>query len=212
MLISACTTFAVRCPHCGKLETTHLSRFALGRGGSVKVNCSCGHHQLTVGIRQGQVWLQVPCYLCDGVHFLYFTPDAFWHEELKQIPCAETELQLGVFGGESAVTSYARPGSSELERLLEDAAFDDYFDEPVIMYQTLSVIHGLSEAGNLTCTCGNQEISVDIFPDRLELSCPECGRHRGVSATTEEDLNHVQRLTHIQVGDDTPNRRKGHKK
>jgi len=212
VLVSACTTFAVRCPHCGKLEMTHLSRFALGRGGSVKVTCSCGHHQLTVGVRQGQVWLQMPCYLCDGVHFLYFNPDKFWCEDLKQIPCSETELQLGVFGGENVVTSYARPGSSELERLLEDAAFDDYFDEPVIMYQALSQIHHLSEGGNLTCTCGNQEISVDIFPDRLELSCPECGRLKGVPAMTEEDLARLQRLTCIQVGDDTPNRRKGHKK
>lgn len=212
MLISACTTFAIRCPHCGRLEMTAVSRFALGRGNSVRLTCSCGHHQLTVGARQGQVWLQVPCYLCDGVHFLYFTPDAFWKQDLKQIPCAETELQLGVFGGEEAVTGYAKPGCSELERILEDAAFDEYFDEPVVMYQTLSLIHSLSEEGGLSCQCGNQEISVDIFPDRLELSCADCGRHSTVPAMTEEDLARLQRLSHIKVGGDAPNRRKGHKK
>lgn len=212
MLITACTTFAVRCPHCGKLETTEVSRFSLGRGHSVKVHCSCGHHQLTVGARQGQVWLQVPCYLCDGVHFLYFSPSAFWEPELKQLTCAETDLQLGVFGSDELVTGYAKPGSSELERLLEDAAFDDYFDEPTIMYPILNLVHILSEAGGLSCTCGNNEISVDIYPDRLELLCSDCGRYKPVPATTEEDLMEVERVAQIQVGDDTPTRRRGNKK
>lgn len=212
MLIPAYTTFAIRCPHCGKLETTTVSRFALGRGRSLKLSCSCGHHQVTIGARRGQVWLQIPCYLCDGVHFFYYTPDHFWKPDLEQILCAETDLQLGAFGGDEAITAYARPGTSELERFMEDAAFDEYFDEPTIMYQALHLVHGLSQSGNLSCTCGNDQISVDIFPDRLELSCQECGRYKPVPAITEDDLDHLQRLSHICVGDDPPNRRKGHKK
>lgn len=190
---------------------THVSRFALGRDKTLKLSCSCGHHQVTIGIRPGQVWLQVPCYLCDGVHFLYYRPDEFWGNRLKQLSCTETELQLGVFGESEAVANYAKPGSSELERLLDDAAFDEYFDEPSIMYQTLSLVHSLSEEGNLTCVCGNQEITVDVFPDRLELSCTDCGRQKPVPATTDEDLVQLQRLSHIQVGGDPTPRRKGSK-
>lgn len=200
MIVPACTTLAIRCPQCGRLELTVLSRFALGKGKSMKVHCSCGHHQLTVGIRQKRVWFQVPCYLCDGLHFLYYHPELFWGPELKQISCAETELQLGVFGSEEAVANYAKPGSSELERLLEDDAFDDYFDEPGVMYQLLSQVQSLSEAGNLTCHCGNREIAIDIFPDRLELSCGECGSYETLSAVVDEDLEPLLLADRLEIG------------
>lgn len=191
---------------------TQVSRFNLGRSGSQQLLCSCGHHQLTVGVRQRQVWLQVPCYLCDGLHFLYYTPSEFWGAGLKQLNCTETDLQLGVFGDPEAVSAYAKPGCSELERILGDAAFDDYFDQPEIMYQALSVVRELSEEGNVSCICGGQEITVDVFPDRLELACLDCGRHRVVPAATDEDLSWLLGASHLQVGGDTPPRRKGSKK
>lgn len=189
-----------------------VSRFTIGRSGSQQLFCSCGHHQLTVGVRKGQVWLQVPCYLCDGLHFLYYTPGEFWGARLKQLNCIQTDLQLGVFGDVESVASYAKPDCSELERILADAAFDDYFDEPEIMYQALQVVRELSAEGNVSCVCGGKEITVDVFPDRLELACLDCGRHRVVPAVTDEDLSWLLGVSHLQVGGDKPPKRKGSKK
>lgn len=212
MLVSASTTFAIRCPRCGKLELASVSRFEFSRGRSVKVACSCGGHTLTAGTKRGQVFVQVPCYLCDGVHFLYYSPRQFWNAKLEEVSCVETSLQLGVFGAFSDVEQYARPGGSELERLLEDAAFDDYFDHREVMYQMLARIHTLAEAGNVTCVCGNHKLSIDIYPDRLDLTCEDCGRHKAVAAGSDADLAELERTARIEVGGDTPGRRKGHKK
>lgn len=212
MLIPAHTSFAIRCPQCGRLEPTTLSRFAFSRDNQVRVACSCGSHKVTVGVKQGQVALQIPCYLCDGLHFLYYTPQRFWNSELKPVFCSETDLQLGVFGHEGEVDLYARTGGSELDRLLEDEAFGEYFDEPDIMYQALSRVHTMAEEGRLTCTCGNRQIAVDIYPERLELTCSSCGRRKTVLAGRQEDLEALDRMVHIEVGDDAPGRRKGHKK
>jgi len=212
VLVSASTTFAIRCPRCGKLELAAVSRFDFSRGRTVKVECSCGGHSLTIGTKPDQVFLQVPCYLCDGVHFLYFSPRQFWNAKLEEVSCAETSLQLGVFGSLPEVEQYARPGGSELERLLEDAAFDDYFDHREVMFQMLARIHTLAEEGNVTCVCGNRKLSIDIYPDRLDLTCEDCGRHKSVSAVSDEDLAQFERTARIEVCGDTPGRRKGHKK
>lgn len=212
MLVSTDTTFAIRCAQCGKLETNTVSRFALGGGRSVKVACSCGGHKLTVSKRGGQALLQIPCYLCDGLHFVHFSSRQFWDGRLAQLTCSETDLQLGVFGGQNEVEVYTRTGGSELDRLLEDEAFGEYFDHPEVMYQALSRVHNMAEDGNLTCMCGNRHISVDIYPERLDLACGECGRHKTVLAGREEDLTVLESLTHIEVGDDAPGRRKGNKK
>lgn len=212
VLISARTTFALRCPQCGQMEAAAVSRFQLAGGRSLKVSCSCGGHKLTIGAKHGQVAVQIPCYLCDGIHFMYDSSKRFWHEAFRHISCSETELQLGAYGQTPEVEAYARPGVSDLDRLLEDAAFDDYFDHPEIMYQALNLVHNLAEQGSLACACGNPKISVDIYPDRLELICLDCGRHKAIMAATEADLTLLELTTRIEVGDDTAGRRKGHNK
>lgn len=212
MLVSTDTAFAIRCPQCGKLETISLSRFAMGGKRSVRLDCSCGGHKLTAGVKGTQVWLQIPCYLCDGLHFAYFSTRSFWDPEIKPITCSDTDLQLGVFGPPHAIEHYAMAGGSELDRLMEDEAFAEYFDQPELMYQALSHVHGLAEDGRLSCVCGNRQIGVDIFPDRLDLTCTGCGRQQTVLVTTEEELDVLEHTTQIEVGSESATRRKGHKK
>lgn len=212
VLIPTSVTVALRCPQCGQLELVELSRFALGQDGSQRLTCTCGRHLLTVGVRRRQVWMQVPCYLCDGTHFQYFTPAEFWNPALKQILCAETDLQLGVLGGEAAVVEYVRPDMSDLERILDDAAFDEFFDEPAIMYQVLNQVQELNAEGHLHCRCGSRDIRVNVFPDRLELICADCGRERSLPATSERDLDLLLCATHLEVGGESPSRRSGRKK
>jgi len=212
VLIPTSVTVALRCPQCGQLELTELSRFTLKHGDPQRIQCTCGRHLLTVGVRRRQVWVQVPCYLCDGTHIRHFAPERFWDPSLKQIACAETDLQLGVLGGEEAVVSYVRPGLSDLERIMDDGAFDDFFDDPAIMYQVLSQVQELNADGHLQCRCGSREIGVDIFPDRLELTCSACGRQRSVPAASEQDLDMLLCATHLEIGGDRSPQRSRRKK
>lgn len=200
MLIPTTTAFAVRCPHCGKTEVSTVSLFELSGVGSLQLSCSCGGHKLTVGMRKdGRFWLQIPCYLCDGQHFLYYPRAEFWDPAVKPVICAETDLQLGAFGAEGAVAETAH-GTAESDLLLEDALSDDYFSNPEVMYQVLSHVHELAEAGNLTCVCGSRQVEVDIFGDRLELTCQACGNQQAVMAARVEDLHALEASGPIRVG------------
>lgn len=210
MLVSTEVALAMRCPKCGRMEITTLSRFAVPHNHSVKLLCSCGAEKVTVGLKDGQVRLRIPCFLCDGLHHYHYTLREFWHAPLMAITCPETDLQLGVLGPVEQVDTYTRTGGTELDRLVEDEAFGEYFDHPDVMYRVLSWVNRLAAKGNLSCACGNQQITVDIYPDRLDLTCPVCGRHQTILASTEEDLSAMERMSYLQVGDDNPSRRKGH--
>lgn len=208
MLVPARTTFALRCTRCGKLETAVLSRFDVVAGGSAKLLCSCGSSMGTVGRKRGQISLQLPCYLCDGMHFNYYSPREFWSGKLKQLVCAESGLQLGAFGEDQAIASYARPGENDLDRLLEDSAFDDYFEDREVMYQAVTLVNTLADCGKVACVCGSTNISVDVYPDRLELTCEDCGSPKSIPASSSDDASQFLQMTHIEVGDDRPRRRK----
>lgn len=211
MLVSARTTFALRCPKCGSLEMTSVSRFALSGTNSVRVHCSCGGHVATVQTRRGQVCLQVPCYLCDGLHFMYMDPKSFWDNEMKSILCADTDLQVGVFGSAEEVSGYVKPGGSEMERILEDEAFDDYFDDRQVMHRLLRRVQQMADSGEVACACGHSRAAIDIYSDRVELTCEECNRTRSLPAGSEEDLAALERLSSLEIGDEPPARLRGHR-
>ena len=80
------------------------------------------------------------------------------------------------------------------DEIMDEAGFDDYFDNPPVMYGLLSGLQRLAESLRLRCACGNRHVQVDILPDRLELTCPACGRWRRLSAERDGDLAQVGEL------------------
>jgi hypothetical protein len=193
---------AVRCPECGKLEIHPVYLFDFRRGRSLRISCACGAEVFTLGARSGgQYWLQVPCYLCDRLHFIYYGAREFWSPEVKTIFCPEADIEMGFFGAEEEVRQAANSLQSELEQVLGEAVFEDFFDTPEIMCQALSRVYDLAATGNLVCSCGNSQVEADIFPDRLELHCNECRRWRILFAETDRDLSLISSLKRIELGE-----------
>lgn len=201
MLVTTKTTLALRCASCGRLDVHHLSLFDFSGGRTVQLTCSCGAHKLTIGQKGHQVWLQFPCVLCESTHFVYFPRGAFWAPELKQITCPESGMDVGFFGLERGSSGEPEPEGERVagaEELVEEAGFDDYFDNPQVMYQMLNRLHGLAADGKLRCLCGNADVQVEVLPDRVELTCPSCGRWRPLKAESDQDL---AKLDEIESGD-----------
>lgn len=206
MLVQTRVVFSLRCPQCGVSECDVVSLFDLSGGRSVRITCACGSHKLTVATRRGTFWLQIPCYLCEGRHFVYYSASDLFAPGVHDITCAETDLRLGWYGDPEAMLEFANSGQGDLDHLLEDDILGEYFDNPLVMYGVLSRVHTLSEQGKLSCQCGSLKIGVGIFPERLDLTCSACGAQRSVVAATDEDLERVQNLGRILVGEEMPGR------
>lgn len=193
MLVATKTTLALRCAQCGRLDVHDLSLFSFSGNRSVQFRCTCGAVKLTIAQKGSQFWLQFPCFLCEGTHFIYFSRAAFWAPEVKPIACLETGLDVGFFGQEQEGVREKLAGlEPEPDRaaaeLAEEAGFDEYFENPAVMYEMLGRLHELAEGGRLRCACGNSQVQVDVLPNRLELTCPTCGRWRQLAAESKSDL------------------------
>ncbi len=203
LTVHTITTLALRCPECGKLSFHEISRFAFSRAGKIKAYCPCGRHVVTVGRKQcGQLWLQIPCLLCETTHFLFYSSREFWSPLLHNLYCTETGLEIGFFGSEREVKDTAC--TSEIENhstFWENGEEEDYFTDPDIMYQVLNHLHDVAEKGRLSCPCGNRNLKVDIYPNRLELRCPACSRSMVILAEKEEDLAAMKEMKTIEMTD-----------
>lgn len=192
---------AMRCPECGRLEFHRLQRFAIGRGRSLDIKCSCGAVKLVMYTRDHSEYrFRVNCVYCDGYHHQSLKGKLIWSPgEVVDLCCYDTGLELGHIGREDAVRKIVSGREKELEALVEEFGRDNYFQNSKVMYEVLRCLQQIAERGALYCQCGNYQIGVDIFPDRLELHCGKCDSVNIVYAETEDDLTVIQQIEEIEL-------------
>jgi len=201
MLIATDTILAMRCPECGKLEYEKLSRFQFSGSGSVNIDCSCGASKLIVSTKnQRDYWIQIPCVVCETKHLLNVQGKLLWSKgEVQYLLCQETGLELGYIGPEEKVKDLTRSYEEELQVLTGEFGDDDYFHNSEVMYEVLNRLHDIAETDALYCQCGNRNVEVDIFPDRLELHCRECDSVNIIYAENDEDLKVIKGIDSIEL-------------
>lgn len=200
MIVATEVVVAMRCPSCGKLDFHSISRFAFTGSKSVKTTCSCGAPKLTIGTKnRQQYWLQVPCVLCETNHLVYYKAKQLWSDEVTFFYCNDTNVELGFFGPDEKVRTVVDNYEHNLESLVNELGYDDYFFNPEIMFEILNCLHDIAEEGFLYCECGSYQIEIDIFPDRIELQCKDCKTVSIVYAESEEDLSRVKGIKKIEL-------------
>lgn len=201
MLIATETLMAMRCPECGKMEHQRLSRFQFSGLQSVNINCSCGATKLIVNTKNNKdYWLQVPCVVCEAKHLRSVSGKKFWSmKEVQYLLCQETGLELGYIGPEEVIKKLAAEQEESFQGLDSEFGNDDYFHNSEVMYEVLNCLHDIAENDALFCQCGNRNVDVDIFPDRLELHCKDCDSVNIIYAENDEDLKVIQGLDNIEL-------------
>ncbi|MTI80627.1 MAG: hypothetical protein FH758_07020 [Firmicutes bacterium] len=199
MLISTSTVLAMRCPECGKLEFHKLSLFSFSGQRVLEITCTCGAPLLLARKKKNSYWLQLPCVICETNHQRQISGARMWSQELINLYCQETGIELGHIGPEDIVKEVAQSYDYDLKTLVEQFEGEDYFINTDVMYQAIHHVHEMAETNALYCQCGNDSVEVDIFPDRLELHCNECDSVNIIYAETEEDLKVIEQVECIEL-------------
>ncbi|CEP68412.1 Uncharacterized [Moorella glycerini] len=200
MLIPTLNVVVLRCPTCGRLEFRGLSLFNFAGSRTWQAECSCGTTLLTISRKKGKnFWLQYHCGMCDCLHINRYTRQELWSRELLTLTCKETELEVGFIGPREKVQRAVQRHDRTLAEVAQDLGFDDYFEEPDVMYQLLSLIYQLAEDGRVSCGCGNENIEIEIFPGHLQLRCEACRAEKNLPAGTMADLERVENLQEIRL-------------
>lgn len=200
MIVPTQRQIALRCPVCGHLELHPLSLFSFSGSSTVVFHCSCGFNKLTIATRDHKTYsFQFTCMICDEIHILNVRYFHVWKNEITPIACPVTSQELGYIGDKEHLEELMMENSRNMESVLNDVGFDDFFANPTVMVQVLSHLHHVAEEGHLYCQCGNKDIQVDVFPEKLELRCPHCNSLSVIYAENQEDLELVQNIRVIAM-------------
>jgi hypothetical protein len=201
MIITTGNVIAIRCPDCGTLEFHLLHLFAFGRQKKqVKIDCSCGARLAAVGTKDFQTfWFQVNCLMCEVIHLTYLSRKRIFAKKVEVITCEDTGVEVGYIGPKETVKKHIQEQDRSLREMVDEMGFGEYFDRPEIMFQVLDCLHDIAESDQLYCECGNFQIDIDVFPERLELKCSHCGCYVDVYAESEQDIRFVRETKEIKL-------------
>ena len=200
MAISTNSKMVLRCPYCGEINQHDLSLFAFSGANSIRLTCSCGVDIASLGTKDKKhFWLQADCSFCDDIHFCYYSRKAIWGSEILSLFCDEAGLDIAYIGPLEKIQEVVTLGDRSLAEMAQDMGFGDYFNNPEVMYGVLDSLYQLAERGDLFCHCGNYDVEIEIYPDRLELKCEYCQASGIVMAQNEADLETLQGLKEIEL-------------
>lgn len=130
---------------------------------------------------------------------LKFNRHELWEKPLAILRCVATGQELGYIGTSDALEKKVHHRNHDLQNMINDVGFDDYFTNPSVMFEVLNHLHRIAEDNKLFCLCGNNQIEIDVFPEKLELRCPVCQSLHIVYAETREDLRLVKQANLIAM-------------
>lgn len=187
MVIYGDRTLLTRCHVCGRLRQYHFNIFDISREKENEFNCKCGEENINLRLDgKNRVLIKVSCFTCQQKHIYRCSLKEFLIKE--NIFLCHGDTKICYIGSDKGAANIIKNNQMDFGYILEEAGFDDYFNDFKIFAACLNRVEYLNDEGKITCECGNDDIIVDIFPDRLELRCLECGSIKIVYAENENDL------------------------
>ncbi|WP_366923678.1 hypothetical protein MFMK1_000590 [Metallumcola ferriviriculae] len=198
MLVSTTTVITLCCPECGKMEHNAVSLFQFAGKNSVPLNCDCGTVLGKLSSRDAKVFLlDFTCGMCTERHGYTFSRNMLWSERATAIFCPDTDLEAGFAGRKEAVRAALREMERSIAQMASELGYDEFFDNPEVMYKILEHLYNIAEKGKLSCHCGNKDVEIEVFPDYVELSCETCQLTETIAALNGDDWHQVESLAEL---------------
>ncbi len=118
---------------------------------------------------------------------------------LTRLYCYGCGRELAYLGSKADVEAMVSRHQHEVELLMHEMGFDDYFTDPFIMYELINHIHDMAENKKISCQCGSRNVAANIGADKIELICKNCGSVYIVNAANQEDLEMVRKMQSITI-------------
>ncbi len=200
MLIKLSTTIALSCPACGRLERDEINIFELPTGKLKQLSCSCGAEKASIRRTEAnRLQINYFCLHCNKAHKITVSAQKFWYsKKLTPLPCRETGLNPGFFGRSTLVKEEIKKEKQDLDLIAAELGFDE-FKNPDIMLQVLDIIHDIAAEGALSCECGSDNINIELFSDKIQLICNDCGARLNIAAVNKNDLKELRQLNKVCI-------------
>jgi hypothetical protein len=197
VLIDTSRVVAVRCPQCGRLELRDYSLFELHSSQPTAISCQCGYALVEIGRRSRLYRLDISCIVCETRHEILVDAKGLLQNDALVIFCPESDIDLAMIGRAERVQELLAAEGDLLANVVMPGAIDSAFVDIEIMREVLERLQGWANDGQLYCSCGNHQLELDLFAEKVEVVCSQCGGTLVIYAEREEDLVAMEGLHEV---------------
>ncbi len=192
MFVDMQRSLVLFCPACEKRQEHQVSLFQIKPEATAPIVCRCGFNQGHLE-RRGTMY-QLRVFLPSGERVkLRFSASELLGSDLLYLQHPENQEDIGLFGMADAVENTAIHW--EKRRPLDA----DEYVRPDIMAAVLSALGELADDHRISCECERPSVGIDVYADRVELVCSFCGSAVLMGASSERDVERVQRIDHVRM-------------
>ncbi len=197
MLIDTSRVVAVRCPQCGRLELHDCSLFELHSRKPTIIRCLCGYVLVKIGRHRRLYRLHIGCIVCETQHEILVDAKNVIRNDALVLFCPESDIDLAIIGRGERVQELLAAEGDLLANIVVPGAIDSAFVDIEIMREVLGRLQTWANKGQLYCGCGNRQLELDLFSEKVEVVCSQCGGTLVIYAEREEDLAAMEGLQEV---------------
>ena len=153
----------------------------------------CEKNSLRVSRQKKGIKVEIYCNSCEQYRKFNFTLKSLTRPGGHHIYCSECGLELGYLGSERDVKKTVLRHRQEVEILIKEMGLDDYFTNPLIIFELINYIHELAESKKIYCQCGSREVTASLMTDKIELTCKKCRSNLFCKFRDQKDLETVKK-------------------
>lgn len=116
MILDASGRIAVKCSHCGKYKTFDINLFKIKD--KVVFKCSCGKNVLRMHINKGELFVDIPCIVCEIKHSYRFKLKDLMVKPMDIATCPVTGMEIAFLGRNKNVDDFVERYMNDMIELL----------------------------------------------------------------------------------------------
>lgn len=203
MIIDTKLNIAFKCDKCSHIQFFDISIFKILRKENSVLKCECEESYIRIiKMTPNKFKLAIYCPKCDDTHIFLLSRSALINERLFIMYCPYSKMELCILGNDKeAILKEVDKIEKKIENYINlKCEYKDYFTNPRVMLESLDKINAILKNGKLICRCGNADIAVFIFKDKLLLRCKECKATKELKAASNNDLMELLNKRGIFLG------------
>lgn len=192
MVINGHKTLLLRCDNCGKLMKYDINLFNISREIKREFICSCGENIGTLKTVDNSVfYLVINCFVCGHRHFYKLSPPELFN--VDHLYTCRNNVKICYLG------DYESSMKVEETDVIDISKYKNQFNNYNIVTESIRKLIDLNKEGKIYCECGNKNMTLDFFSDRIELKCNNCNSVQIIFTETEEDLDVLLKKERIHM-------------
>jgi len=144
-------------------------------------------------------YLQTECLICEEKHIFKLQGKEIWNTQAYSLICQNTGLEIAHLCNKGDVIRSIQQGEQTVRELIKELDYEQYVQNPEVMQRILEIVRSLLAENLISCSCGPQQLEIDVFPEHIEVYCPYCHAVGIIFAETAEDLQKVKLMRGFEL-------------